>query len=817
MNMPNPKAATLLCTALAILLILRAETGAGEYFDTVAGTSHMLVSEAVTCAIDMRSGHIKGLYDNETGQQYLSASYDTYYLKTEDGNEVKAGERDDKIEDAGIEEGVHVELVCTNPALPYATIRKRYFFAEVGGQKRIVCRRIEVTGKPEQPTLFSSVSNTLFDPDFRDDARYHYVFPQGAAGNPHPLMHASKITRPIARRDHGTDEIGRAALDAWNPTFGAGFAQYTYKVNGHWTYPRALTRQTYWTGDGWQMGSGGFFITDEPHSVETRYHVFFKDRLQIHFEYLDLPEFKALRDATTPLPGLARVLSPGTGGSFVRPGDHGIGFHNVLGVPEHLGQYQWGVFADADDVVLHQMSFKDHGQVLHTVTARELKATFAEQRSEAPHMLSGMYIYRGCLSPVIEARPHWIRRIDEARGIVYAKQIPEVADVVAKGIAREAEYLGTGLFYVDGALDFGGIDWDSQHVSQMDMALHEWRRLYEELHKRGKFLWTNMRTGSVYYDVAYYEVSGAHVVPGKTWRDGADMDLMNKIYQVPGTMHIPLYWWVNGPLENNRRYQNLCLGLALSPRGGAWAHKVNGDWPILPNETCFGAAVDEYRDARFVRIGLEPAWWNDLETDIEAYTLRHGDTVLVNAINHADEVEDVMLSVDVDKLGFDRKRMIFLWEHQARPALIAGSQYPDDQIDKLYVSRKLRMTKAASRRLKIALPRMPPHRIRVCALTQTPAFIYSADGIPTQNLLSETLGCKITGNLDVENRTSTLDVQARRPIQVLAYWPAEWGAATVTANGQPAGHEATQVGGTSFTLVDVPKGQSTLLISPADS
>ena len=799
--------------AVVVVLAVGGVGQGGEYFDTVAGTSHLLMSEHVTCAIHLQSGHIKGLFDNDTGQQYIVDSYDTYYLKTENGDEIKASEKDDKVQESKVEEGVSVEVVCTNAALPYAKITKRYFFAEADGQKRIVCRRIEITGKPTEPTIFSSVSNTVFDPDFRADAWYHYVFPQGCSGNQKPVMHASQVTRPIARRDHGTDDAGRAACDAWNPTAGAGLAQYLYKVNDHWAYPKSLSKQTYWTKDGWQIGSGGFFIKSEPQSVQTRYHISFKDRLQFHFEYLELPEHKALRDATKPLPIIRRVVSPVTGGRFLRPGDHTISFHNVQGVPDQLGQYQWGTFAHSDDVVFNQMSFKEPGKVLHTTTAKALKEQFAKMRQKNPNALNGMYIYRSCDSELARQHPDWIRRIEEKRGLVYMRHIPEVEDFMARNIARESVYLNTGLYYVDGALDAGSIEWDREYLSQTDMAIYEWRRLYEELHKAGKPLWTNMRTGSMYYDVAYYECSGAFFAPPRTWRDGADMDMMNKIYQVPGTIHVPIYWWGNGPEQNNRRYQNLCLGLAMSPTGGMWAHKVDGEWPVMPNEQCVGASVDEYRDARVTRIGLAPAWWEDLETNVEAFTLGLGDTYLVNVINHAEQVEDVTVSVDVAKMDFDRDRPIFIWQHQARPTLVAGAQYPDDVIDKLYVSRQMSKAEATPRRLELTLPQMPPNRVRVCALTQAPAFIYSADGIATQNLLSETLGCAITGTLDEKAQTSALDVNASRPIQVLAYWPAEWGVAKVVANDAGVAARSMQLGGAAFALFDLGEGQWEVTVS----
>jgi hypothetical protein len=799
---------------VALIFALCSAAHAGEYFDTVFGTSFMLASDQVTCAIHLQTGHVKGFYDNETGQRYVVDSYDTYHLQTENGDEITADERDDKVLEHQVEDGVSVELVCTNAAMPYAKILKRYFFEKVNGQQRIVCRRIEITGKPEQPTLFSSVSTTVFDKDFREDAWYHYVVPQGVVGNQQPVIHASKISRPILRRDHYIEDAGRAACDAWNPTAGAGFAQYLYKVNDFWAYPKALNKQTYWTREGWQIGSGGFFITEEPHSVETRYHLFFEDRLQFHFEFLNLPEHKALRDATVPLPVVRRVLSPGTGDKYLRADSHKIGFFNVQGVPDSEGQYQWGTFAHADDVVFKQMSFKEPGKVLYTTTAKALKEVFTKRREENPHGLYGMYVYRNCISDLARQHADWIRRIDEKRGIVHIRQIPDVADYRAKNIAKESAYLNSGLYYVDGAIDAGGVEWENEYVSQSDIAIYGWRRLYEELHKHGKLLWTNMRTGSMYYDVTYYEGSGAAVAPGKSWRDGADMDLMNKIYQVPGTIHIPLYWWVNGPQENNRRYQNLCLGLALSPRGGAWANKIDDEWPILPDESCFGAAVDEYRDARFTRIGLEPAWWNDLETNVEGYTHRNGDTLLVNVIHHAEDAGDVTVSVDVAKTGFDRDRPVFIWQQQARPALVAGQQYADDVIDKLYVSRTMSKVTAASK-LELVLSKMPPNRVRVCTLTQTPAFIFSVDGIATQNLMSKALGCKITGALDEKAHTSTLSIDAGWPIQILAWWPAKWGAAKANTCGRSIESTSMQIGDNDFQLFEIPKGETRLVIASA--
>lgn len=803
-------------TVATALLLAALPAAAGEYFDTVHGTSHMLQSGQLVAAVHLKSGHLKGLWDVDAGQQYVVESADRYYFETKE-KKWEAAEKDDVITAVVKKEPGLLELQCRNAAAPFATIEKHYYFAEAGGQQRILCRRIQLSGDPEQPTLYSSVSHTIFDSDFRQDAWYHYVVPQGVAGNQQPLIPAHKVTRPIARRDHGTDENGRGESSAFNAAIGAGLAQYVFKVNDQWIYPRGLNRQTYWVADGWQIASAGFFIKPGPQSVETRYHLFFGDRLQFHFEYLKLPEFKVHRDATKPLPLVARIASPGRGTRSLRPGDKTMGYVPMNPGSGMAGQFRFGDFADSDDAVLVEMSMKEPGKVQRELPARQLKSQFAERIRKSPDSIPGLYIYRSSDSDVFKEHPDWVRGGNPAMGLVYPTRAREVSDFIAEGIAREAAYLGTGLYYIDGAIEAGGIDWKHGRVWQGYDDLYFWQRLYAELHKAGKILWTNMRTGSAYYDAAYYEVSGAHKVPGKNWRDGADADLMNKLYQVPGTLHIPLYWWVNSPQENNARYQNLCLGLAMSPRGGAWAHKVDGDWPVLPDECAFGAAVDEFRDARFVRIGLEPAWWKDLDTRVEGFTLNLGDTYLVNVISHLDGPQDIQVSVDASRMGFDAARPVFAWQHQARPALIAGSQYPDEIRDRLYVARTMTRQAIEGQRLSLNLRNMPVDRIRVTVLTQVPAFIDAVDGIPTQNLLPATLGCRLRGTIDEGKRVSSLQVEACRAVRVLAYWPGVWGNARVAVNGVAVSHEEDEFGGAHFLLFDLAKGHCDVEIRAGSS
>ena len=116
-----------------------------------------------------------------------------------------------------------------------------------------------------------------------------------------------------------------------------------------------------------------------------------------------------------------------------------------------------------------------------------------------------------------------------------------------------------------------------------------------------------------------------------------------------------------------------------------------------------------------------------------------------------------------------------------------------------------------SAKLKLTLAKMPVESVRVCATTQVPAFIYSADGIATQTLLPETLQCQNAGRVDETQHELSLRITATRSLEVLAYWPTDWGQANVTAK-KDEGADITvaarsmSLGGESFALFGLPKG-----------
>ncbi len=778
-----------------------------------------------TCVVDMKSGHMAGLWDNISGRRLITESHEVYTVTTRDGREVMISEKDDRVHSAISTApppnrprwGNAMVYFARNPKIPGSEIRKSYYFALTGDEQRIVCRSISITAPTKEPTLLSCVSHTKLAPRFRNSALYHYVVPQGVAGDQRPLVPASDIIKPLLRRDHGSDKTGRAASDLFHPGWKIGLSQYLFRVGRHWAYPVGLKRGTYWTRDGWQIASGGYIIPDKAersrdNRIEMRFHITRGDRLAIHEEYLGLPEVAQPRQATTDRLQLAHVRTPGTPSRFLRPGDR-VPTASLLNIGSgERGQFRYGDFLTSDDTSIDQLSAKPPHEVVQTLTGKQVRERLARLRSSKPARMTGVYIYRQHDSDITRAHPDWVLGRTKS-GLVRLRQIPEVFDFEARGVLAESRYLGTEVFYVDAALDAGQVDWERRRVSQTSDAITRFKTLFDGLHKDNKLFWINGRTGSVYYDLSYYEVSGAHRVPGRTWRDGADMDLMNKIYQVPGTIHIPLYWWNNGPEENTQDYQNHCLALALSPRDGAWSIEVDGKLPVQPDNGALFEAIDEFRDARFARIGLEPAWWNDLSTNIEGYTLKSPGAWFLNAISHRDEKSDIQASLDISLMKLQPDQPIFCWQHQARRTLKSGQQYPSSAVDDYFTSRRLTILKPRAARLPVMMTDVPPEIVRLCTITQVPAWVLSTDGVDTQLRLPTTLGIHVGGRVDETSRAVMLKINGERRSTIGAWWNSSWGQARVRLGDTVVPSRIIRKGPNVLVSFELPRGSHNVVIS----
>ncbi len=124
------------------------ELQAGDPLETLYGGHYALRTPHMACSISKKTGQIIGIWDGTTGQRYVANSYDTYHLETRE-RKWRATEKEDIVTDATVVEPDRLVVECKNAKIPGAVIEKAYFFTEANGEKRILCRRIRLTGTPD--------------------------------------------------------------------------------------------------------------------------------------------------------------------------------------------------------------------------------------------------------------------------------------------------------------------------------------------------------------------------------------------------------------------------------------------------------------------------------------------------------------------------------------------------------------------------------------------------------------------------------------------------------------------------------------------
>ncbi|GIT30098.1 MAG: hypothetical protein Ct9H300mP1_21440 [Planctomycetaceae bacterium] len=87
-------------------------------------------------------------------------------------------------------------LFCSQPKDSRLGNPKSYYFALVGEEQRIVCRSVSITAPTEQGHPVHQRLHTVLAPRFRKDSLYHYVVPQGVAGDQRPLIHPHRSPSP---------------------------------------------------------------------------------------------------------------------------------------------------------------------------------------------------------------------------------------------------------------------------------------------------------------------------------------------------------------------------------------------------------------------------------------------------------------------------------------------------------------------------------------------------------------------------------------------------------------------------------------------
>lgn len=837
-----------------------------------------LASRELAAAIDPKRGMVAGVWDRTTGNKLIVSGYYLYELQTKK-SEKKLDERSDRVIKASVK-GERLILECVNPEMPEVRLQKQYSLTTVGNEPRLLCRRLQISGKVKEMTLLQTTSRTLFDDDYRKPSFYNRIFVIGTMGDGRTCVPASEITAPSIQRAWFNSTEGRAQFSLMNPQTGSGVAEYLYKENGAWSFPQALA-QSYWTPFGWDMGAGATFVKEKPYSAELRYHLFRGDRLTFHREYIGLPEYSAVRNDFTPSPTATRISAvmglsssqavddnastrkfvQATAGSMkelLRPDEYGLsawGPHDT----------RWPDLPTGDDAELVQTHNNNSGVVLGRWPAKKVKDSRERIRQVNPNLLSNNYsfivdIYKG--SQTFKEHPEWFLITRDGTPMegffgteyIRANWCPAFVKFLSERLLATCDYYGFDVCYLDYGVGILTPDWGRGEVLGFKDYLGFIKDLQQELHKRGKLLWLNSFVGQPYFDLGYFEGSGANGHYGITWRDGADVDMMTKFYMPPGTAIMPIYWLGGDMFKeqgsyNEVRYVDSVLINGLMPTG-CWldpyhihfpSKEGGADWKSIYQYTAaVHYAAYEMRDSEWAEVGLKPAWWRDPVTQLQVVTLclrpsagepvrggageqgrpatRHSplDTYLVNVISHEKDTKDVNLSVDVKTMGFDPGKRVFVWQFLRRDY----SKYPKGvpvpaNWNEMFSSRVCSSSIPGKSEFSYTIPQLPPDRVCITALTQTPAAIVSASGIPTQMLLPATLHCRITGTEDEQTKRVTLHVSCDKDIEVIAWWPKAWGTPQVMVGGKVLHGTPISFGTEDFVRFGLQKGEWEISVAPS--
>jgi hypothetical protein len=507
-------------------------------------------------------------------------------------------------------------------------------------------------------------------------------------------------------------------------------------------------------------------------------------------------DLMALNAWEQPGPRAYIEATAGTWAALCRPGEVAIS----LGGPQ---DNRWGTHPASDSEEFLQYD-SANAAVAYRVKASEARAAFARLHKQFPHHRMGLYVFImdiSSQSPLFKQHPEWLLRDRQGQptsgyygpGYWMANWSPEFVNYLIASLLKQVDYLDEDFLYLDFSAGVLLPDWGRGEVVGFDVYFDFLKRLQAELARRDKFLWLNAFTGQPFYDVGYWEGACVAQVP---WRATADELLLRKLYTQPGAPTVPIYW-LGGDMfarenrANEQRYINLVLGLGF-PATGCWldpyekhfpAKSGGADWAsVVRYQVALGAATLEYYNSEWAEIGLAPAWWRDLETPYEAYTLKLDDAYLLNVTSHAKEAGDATFALDPARMGFDPARRTFLWQHSVRDPATFPKKVPlADDWNRMFTRITCRSVAPGGILKSVTVQTCRPELVEVTALTQVPAVLTSVAGQPTQTRLPSTLGCRITGRLDEAARRCRLQITAAEPVELAAWWPRAWGQPAVSA------------------------------------
>jgi len=809
-------------------------------------------------AINKSNGIISGVW-NAKGEKITDLIYDSYILETKHDDAEEYFEFDDTVFNIDIKHDAGktvLSMKCKNTNI-LSVILKQYTFHS--DKSALLSKKVSISDVKQKEILMKIISNTCFCSSYRKNSIYNRYIANGANLTLYP---ANKISEDlgIPFTTGWPNDNGWSQWLLVNPDQSSLFAQYIWKVNNKVVFPPLSPIKTYLTKYGWKIPYFTQFLNPEKNSIsaEICFDFYNGDRVSYYKErYFGREEIEELYSRFS-VPSIVKGLRFGV--SSVNFHLRWLSKHKPNLLPHEMQFWdefmkycrsdETGVNCNMHWAIKHpdysaEPDKKFTAGILEHSNDKffEIPSEFIKSSIKASHDYTkdkskvSLYTYHAeVFSPLSAADESWYVHLKNGKRInsswCESLCIANTTPIVESGkYLNDAEmlykYIGMDSYYVDGypALPLS-VDWNTFRVTPPNYIVDLSLDLEKIASKYNGFNFYN--SGGLLIpgqDVAYYE--GADGRNSKyQWQEASDAFLLSQISRRKNVKVIPLKWQSDimrtGNVIDSRNFINniILFGWTSSNRivGPTTQKKYYNNNYLATQRGAFrlGEIGVDLSEIQLVDFDMKPCWWKDWNKEIESYSYNIGNASLINFINHSESEKDITFSLNIDEAGIEKDKPVNIY--LLRPVYANDFLIPFKALQKSWYIRemfsKVRIEKyeLSSDRLSFKLPGIVPDAACVVLITQTPAFVYSADNINTDIPLPEQLGIKIDC-VDQENDSLLLKVSADKNAHIVVPEFNVNSEVMINNTKLPASHIGTSLFSDKQVLViPIKKGTSTISI-----
>lgn len=565
------------------------------------------------------------------------------------------------------------------------------------------------------------------------------------------------------------------ALSFENVPAGNTILHYLYSRNDKFT-PLGWTardlsgaKSLSYTPTGWRMGLGAFEIGDGNQTAESHLAVSEGMLLKAYDTYRNLPKVKEFYDSLNRpkwLGDLRCVIAAGSWeGMWPKNSELGLSCYPLLLRDGYFlgfshGDYCWGEFPTEGTVRA------DFGMKF---TAEELKARIARWKKTYPQLKVLLYSWLWSASDssdVFKKHPNWFVPKDKngyekifypyfGKNYYRFASIKESQDAMFNDMHRVINFYGSDGWYLDGGAAEGLVDEWNFRFDEPNGWYDLQRRLRTQLQKEDpeRILFFNNAVNPL-CDLGFLESTS--ILASSSWRLGAAWMWKFKLYQYRDQLRSAIYIYWTPAVEGN--CESYIAGLGILPGFNSR--------DIYQRDVAYLTAQHEMRLVELADAGLAPDWRYDKKTTLEAITLKMGNAGFVFMRSHAKNDVGQTVGVNAAGLGMtDKSKPVYQWLFRVQDARKWKAMLGEPELEKIYRNTNWRLERIAApeflgeSELSELFSRtfaLKPEQLGMWMITQSPAMVYSVNGLPSQYWLPETLGIKISGT--ITDKQIALDV-----------------------------------------------------------